>query len=154
MARISVNPLRTPRRRLAAWFSRRKRLDCGLRDVAVLAAASIGCAWCADFGHWAPAMRHQLLAEKIRAIPDWQDSQVFTELERLVMLYAEVMTVAPALLTDDLAARLRRYLGEAELAELNAVIADQSLRAWIDIAPGPAGRGSRHRYALPAASRG
>ena len=84
-----------------------------------------------DLGSWEPITRDQLLAEKVSTIPDWPDSPVFTELERLVMLYAEVMTVAPALVTDDLVARLRRNLGDAELVELTALIADESLRSWV-----------------------
>jgi len=53
-----------------------KRLDSGLKDLAVLAAAaSIGCAWCLDFGYWEPLTRHDVLAEKIRAVPSWQDSE-------------------------------------------------------------------------------
>src|ERR1700716_3619136 len=110
MARISLDPPRT--------------LDSGLKDLAVLAAAaSIGCAWCLDFGYWEPLTRHDVLAEKIRAVPSWQDSEVFTELERLVMLYAEAMTATPPLVTDDLVARLRRHLDEAQLVELTAIIA-------------------------------
>src|SRR5258708_34617701 len=47
-----------------------RRLDRGLKDLAVLAAAArIGCAWCLDFGYWEATMKHQVPAEKIRAGP-------------------------------------------------------------------------------------
>jgi len=49
---------------------------------------------------------------------------VFTELERLVMLYAEALAVTPPYLPDELVSRLREHLGEAELAELTAAIED------------------------------
>jgi alkylhydroperoxidase family enzyme len=98
-------------------------LDQGLKDLAVLAAtATIGCSWCADFGFWEPITRRDVLARKIRAIPDWQDSEVFTELERLVMLYAEAVAVTPPYVPAELVGQLRRHLGEAELAELTAAI--------------------------------
>jgi alkylhydroperoxidase family enzyme len=132
-----------------------KRLDRGLKDLAVLAAAaSIGCSWCLDFGYWEPVTRHDVLAEKIRAVPEWQDSEVFTQLERLVMLYAEAMTATPPLVTDDLVARLRRHLDEAQLVELTAIIAVENLRSRMNAALGLTAQGFRDQYELPAASRG
>ena len=114
-----------------------KRLDGGLKDLAVVAvAASIGCSWCTDFGYWQPAARHEVMAEKIRAIREWQGSEVFTELERLVMLYAEAMTMTPPLVTDDLVVQLRRHLDEAELVELTAIIAVENLRSRMNAALG------------------
>jgi alkylhydroperoxidase family enzyme len=122
---------------LGLQSQRWNRLDRGLKDLAVTAAAaSIGCAWCMDFGYWESVTRHEMLAEKIRAIPDWQDSEVFTELERLVMLYAEAMTITPPLVTDDLVARLRRHLDEGQLVELTAVIAAENLAARMNAAFG------------------
>ena len=127
---------------LALKAERWKRLDSGPRDLAVTAAAaSIRCAWCMDFGYWESTTRHEVLAEKIRAIPDWQESEVFTELERLVMLYAEAMTMTPPLVADDLAARLSRHLDEGQLVELTAVVALENLRARMNAAFGLAGQG-------------
>ena len=61
--------------------------------------------------------------EKIRAVPQWRDSDVFTELERLVLEYAEAMTDTPPSVTDEMVARLRTHLSEAELVELTAIVA-------------------------------
>ncbi len=114
-----------------------KRLDSGLKDLAVMsAAASIGCSWCLDFGYWASTTRHTVMAEKIRAIPDWQGSELFTDLERLVMLYAEAMTMTPPLVTDELVDQLRQHLDEAELVELTAIIAVENLRSRMNSALG------------------
>ena len=122
---------------LELQVQRWKRLDSGLKDLAVVAAsASIGCSWCTDVGYWKPTARHQVMAEKIRAILEWQGSEVFTELERLVMLYAEAMTVTPPLVTDDLVVQLRRHLDEAELVELTAIIAVENLRSRMNAALG------------------
>src|SRR5260370_6227994 len=55
--------------RMERW----RRLDRGLKDLAVMAAAArIGCAWCLDFGYWEATMKHDLPAETIRAVPDWR----------------------------------------------------------------------------------
>lgn len=132
-----------------------KRLDSGLKELAVTAAAAnIGCAWCMDFGYWESITRHEILAEKIRAIPDWQDSEVFTELERLVMLYAEAMTMTPPLVTDDLVARLRGHLDQGQLVELTAVIAAENLAARMNAAFGLTAQGFKDRHELQAASVG
>jgi alkylhydroperoxidase family enzyme len=123
-----------------------KRLDPGLKDLAVMAAAAgIGCSWCMDFGYWDSTTRHDAMAEKIRAIPDWQDSEVFTELERLVMLYGESMTMTPPLVTDDLVARLREHLDEAQLVELTAIIAVENMRSRLNSALGLTAQGFRDR---------
>jgi alkylhydroperoxidase family enzyme len=100
------------------------RLDGGLTDLALLAvAASTGCSWCTGAGYWAPAGRRHVIEAEIRAIPQWRDGEVFTRLERLVMLYAEATTMSPPVATGDLAADLRERLGEPGLAELTAIIA-------------------------------
>jgi alkylhydroperoxidase family enzyme len=123
-----------------------KRLDPGLKDLAVMAAAAnIGCSWCMDFGYWDTTRRHGAMAEKIRGIPDWQDSEVFTELERLVMLYAEAMTMTPPLVTDDLVARLRQHLDEAQLVELTAIIGVENLRSRMNSALGLTAQGFKDR---------
>ena len=112
------------------------RLDAGLTDLAIIAAAaSIHCS-CMDFGYWRSTTRRRVIAERIRAIPDWQDSEVFTEPERLVMLYAEAMTITPPLVSDDLVARLREHLDEAELVELTIVIAAENMRSRMNSALG------------------
>jgi alkylhydroperoxidase family enzyme len=139
MARASLDPPRTLS----------NRLDTGLTDLAVIAAAaSIRCS-CADFGYWESTTRRRVIAQRIRAIPDWQGSEVFTELERLVMLYAEAMTITPPLVTDDLVARLREHLDEAELVELTVIIAAENMRSRMNAALGPSAQGPEDSCDLP-----
>ena len=57
-------------------------------------AVSIGCSWCVDFGYWISS-QEGVNAEKLRAVPRWRDSDVFTDLERRVMAYAEAVTATP-----------------------------------------------------------
>src|SRR5260370_27668547 len=62
--------------RMERW----RRLDRGLKDLAVMAAAArIGCAWCLDFGYWETTMKHDLPAETLRPVPDWRDRGGVTE---------------------------------------------------------------------------
>ena len=128
-----------------------RTLDHGLKDLAVMmAAATIGCSWCMDFGYWESVMQHDVPAEKIRAVPRWRDSGVFTELERLVLEYAEAMTATPPSVTDEMAARLRGHLGEARLVELTAIVAVENLRSRINAALGLTSQGFKDRCEIAA----
>jgi alkylhydroperoxidase family enzyme len=130
------------------WHS----LDTGLKDLAVLAAAAqIGCAWCLDYGYWEATMLHHVPAEKIRAVPGWRDSDVFTELEQLVLEYAEAMTATPPVVSDHLTDALRRRLNDAQLTELTAIVAVENLRSRINSAFGLTSQGFRDRCAAAPA---
>jgi AhpD family alkylhydroperoxidase len=130
-----------------------RALDTRLKDLAVMAAAArIGCGWCLDFGYWEATMRHGVPAEKIRAVPGWRDSGVFTELERLVLAYAEAMTETPPSVTDELVARLGKQLSEAQLVELTAIVAVENLRSRINSALGLTAQGFRDRCEPQAAA--
>jgi alkylhydroperoxidase family enzyme len=129
---------------LELQVERWRSLDTGLKDLALLAAAAqIGCAWCLDFGYWEATTRHHVPAEKVRAVPGWRDSDAFTELERLVLEYAEAMTRTPPAVTDELVATLREHLSEAQLVELTAIVAVENLRSRINSALGLTAQGFR-----------
>ncbi|HEV8278412.1 MAG TPA: carboxymuconolactone decarboxylase family protein [Streptosporangiaceae bacterium] len=121
-------------------------LDRGLKDLAVTAAAArIRCAWCMDFGFWAATVGHAVPAAKIEAVPAWRDSDLFSELELLVVAYAEAMTATPPEVTDEIVAELGRHLSEAQLVELTAVIAVENLRSRINSALGLTAQGFADR---------
>jgi alkylhydroperoxidase family enzyme len=129
-----------------------RQLDQRLKDLAVMAAAGkIGCSWCTDFGFWEATTAHQVPAEKISAVPGWWDSDLFTELERLVLGYAEAMTATPPAVTDELVAQLREHLSEAQLVELTAIIAVENLRSRINAALGLTAQGFKDRCEIQAA---
>ena len=129
-----------------------RKLDRGLKDLAVMvAAARIGCSWCMDFGYWESTMKHDVPAEKIRAVPHWRDSGVFTELERLVLEYAEAMTDTPPSVTDEMVERLSGHLSETQLVELTAIVAVENLRSRINAALGLTAQGFKDRCEIPAA---
>jgi alkylhydroperoxidase family enzyme len=131
-----------------------RKLDHGLKDLAVMAAAAaIGCSWCMDFGYWESVMNHDVPAEKIRAVPGWRDSEVFTELERLVLEYAEAMTDTPPSVTDEMVERLSGHLSEAQLVELTAIVSVENLRSRINAALGLTAQGFKDRCEIPAAGR-
>ena len=129
-----------------------RQLDRELKDLAVMAvAATIGCAWCLDFGFWETTVSHAVPEEKIRETANWRGSKVFSDLELLVMEYAEAMTATPPRVTDAMAEALSRHLSDAQLEELTAIVAVENLRSRINSALGLTAQGFTDRYELPVA---
>jgi len=112
-----------------ATAARWNQLDPTLRALAgMVASAEIGCSWCLDFGFW--EHHHQGIDPvKLRAVSGWRDSEVYTELERAVMEYAEAMTATPPRVTDEQVERLRRDLSEGELVELTTQVSLENFRS-------------------------
>jgi len=115
--------------------------DPHLKSYAVMAsAATIGCTWCLDFGYFL-AHTEGLDEEKVRQVPVWRDSPVFTELERDVMAYAEAMSVTPPEVTDEMVAGLHDRLGTEAVVELTQLIAVENMRSRANAAMGLASQG-------------
>ncbi|MBT2393352.1 carboxymuconolactone decarboxylase family protein [Streptomyces sp. ISL-1] len=134
---------------VAKW----KTLDADLKALAVMAsAASIGCSWCMDFGHW-ESRRHGMDVRKLQDVPMWRDSDVYAPLERDVMEYAEAMTANPPQVEDELAKRLLAALGEAAFVELTAIVAVENLRSRMNTALGLTSQGFKDNCEIPAPPR-
>jgi alkylhydroperoxidase family enzyme len=126
------------------------KLDADLKALAVMAsAASIGCSWCMDFGHWENRQRG-MDARKVREVPLWRESDAYTPLERDVMEFAEAMTANPPEIDDDLAGRLVAALGEAAFVELTAIVAVENLRSRMNTALGLTSQGFKDHCEVPA----
>lgn len=88
--------------------------------------------------------------EQLRALPEYQTSQAFSALERLVLEYAVAMTATPVEVPEELFGALRRRLDEAQMVELTATIAWENYRARFDHAFGIAAQGcSEGAYCVP-----
>jgi alkylhydroperoxidase family enzyme len=121
--------------------ARWNQLDPTLRALAGMVAASrIGCSWCMDFGYW-ECHHRGIDPVKLRAVPQWRDSDAYTDLERAVMDYAEAMTATPPEVTDEQVERLRRDLTDAELVELSAQVSLENFRSRTNAALGLTSQG-------------
>jgi alkylhydroperoxidase family enzyme len=130
---------------VARW----RRLDPTLKALAVMSSATtIGCSWCLDFGFWESSQRGVDPA-KLRDVPRWRDSQVYSGLERRVMGYAEAMTATPPQVTDEMVADLRLDLDDAQLVELTTMIAVENSRSRSNAALGLTSQGFRDRCEVP-----
>lgn len=115
---------------------RAHRLDGRLKDLAAVRAAQlVGCEWCLDFGPMV-ARRTGVSEAQLRELHRWPESDAFTALEKLALEYAEAMTTTPAQATDEIVARLREHLDDAQLVELTAAIAIENYRSRFNDAMG------------------
>ena len=61
--------------------------------------------------------------EKIDAVLDYENNELFSEAERLAFEFADAMTITGRQVSDELFARLREFYDEDALVELTAAIA-------------------------------
>ena len=136
--------------KVAKW----KALDPHLKTYAEMASAgAIGCSWCLDFGYFL-AHTKGLDESKVREVPRWRESEVFTGLEREVMAYAEAMTVTPPEVTDEMVASLDEQLGHAAVVELTMMVAVENERSRFNSAMGLASQGFSDVCEVPLARAG
>lgn len=131
-----------------------RRLSPTLHCLAVQASsAAIGCSWCLDFGFW-EAHHRGVDPAKIQNVARWRESDgVYTDLERLVLEYAEAMTATPPVVSDELVALLRDRLGDAALVELTELVAVENLRSRFNAALGLESQGFKAQCEVrPAAA--
>ena len=125
-------------------------LDPTLKDLAVMAAAvTVGCSWCVDFGYWISTSKGVDPA-KLRAVPQWRDSDLFSDTERAVLAYAEAVSATPPAVTDAMVADLRGRMDDAALVELTMMIAVENERSRFNSALGLTSQGFSDRCAVPA----
>ena len=122
-----------------------------LKSYAQLASAGvIGCSWCLDFGYF-KAHNDGLDLDKVREVPRWRESDVFTPLERDVLEYAEAMTVTPPTVTDEMVAHLVDELGAPAVVELTQMVALENMRSRFNSAAGLQSQGYSDVCELPLA---
>jgi alkylhydroperoxidase family enzyme len=127
------------------------QLDENLKSYAQLVSAGvIGCSWCLDFGYF-KAHNDGLDLDKVREVPRWRESDVFTPLERDVMEYAEAMTVTPPTVTDEMVAHLVDVLGAPAVVELTQMVALENMRSRFNSAAGLQSQGYSDVCELPLA---
>lgn len=125
------------------------RLDGNLKSLALIASAAlIGCSWCLDFGYYL-AYTHGNDLEKLREVPRWRESGIFTDTDRRVLEYAEAMTVTPPTVTDGMVAALIEDLGEEAVIELTMMVAIENERSRFNAALGLTSQGFSAQCELP-----
>ena len=79
--------------------------------------------------------------DKIRQVPTWRDSTLFSAMEKDALEYAEKMTITGEKVTDELWGRLRGHFTEAQLVELTAAVALENFRSKFNVPLGVEAQG-------------
>ena len=79
--------------------------------------------------------------DKIRQVPTWRDSELFSAMEKDALEYAEKMTITGEKVTDELWGRLRGHFTEAQLVELTAAVALENFRSKFNVPLGVEAQG-------------
>ena len=74
-------------------------------------------------------MRAGASEDKVRQVEQWADSELFTDVEKVALEFAEAMTITGRRVTDDLFTRARTHFSEAQMVELGAAIALENFRS-------------------------
>lgn len=98
-------------------------------------AQLIGCPFCVDLSSALNA-RHGLSMEKIQSLPQWRQSSLFSETEKLALEYAEAMTRLPLVISDELFAGLKRCFTDQQIIELTEFAALENKRSRFNHALG------------------
>lgn len=102
-------------------------IDQVLRSLITVRVSQInGCRFCIDINSAMLAKRTGSM-NKVEALEQWQESELFDNKERLVLEYVEAVTYTDRQVDDDLFQRLCEYFNEDELVELTGLIAFQNL---------------------------
>ena len=79
--------------------------------------------------------------DKIRQVPTWRESELFSTIEKDALEYAEKMTITGEKVTDELWGRLRGHFTEAQLVELTAAVALENFRSKFNVPLGVEAQG-------------
>ena len=79
--------------------------------------------------------------EKIRQVPTWRESSLFSEVERAALEYAERMTITGEKVTEELWTRLRSHFSESQMVELTAAVALENFRSKFNVPLGVEAQG-------------
>jgi AhpD family alkylhydroperoxidase len=122
--------------KLEGASAQQERVDWRLKVLAGLKAATLThCEFCIDLGSQV-ARLSGLSDEQLLALPHYGESDLFTNLEKLVLDYATGMSRTPVEVPDVLFARLREHFDQAQLVELTSAIALENMRGRFNLALG------------------
>jgi AhpD family alkylhydroperoxidase len=122
-------------------FERSNLVDRHLKSLVVLKAATmVGCEFCIDIGS-ALSRAEGVTQEQLRDLPNFERSEAFSLLEKLVLRYVAAVTRTPADVPDELFDALREHFSEAQLVELTTALALENYRARFNHAFGVGSQG-------------
>jgi AhpD family alkylhydroperoxidase len=111
-----------------------KLVDDRIKGLAsVKAATLVHCEYCIDIAS-SVARKAGLSDSQLLALPSYRGSDLFSDLEKLVLDYAVGITRTPVEVSDELFAELSKHFDVRQLVELTNVIAVENMRARFNTA--------------------
>lgn len=110
-----------------------------LRSLITVRVSQINwCRFCVDINSATLAKRSGSM-DKVKALDNWRDSELFDEQEKAALEYAETISRSDLQVSDELMQKLRHYFDEDAVVELTGLIAFQNLsskfNSALDIPP-------------------
>lgn len=113
---------------------RNARLTPQLRSLLMTRVSQLcHCAFCIEANSLRLAERSGAL-DKVQAVSDWPDSDLFSEQERAALAYAEAVTTTPPRVDEAIKTALKRHFTDEVITEMTALIAFQNLSARFNAA--------------------
>nr|WP_249431711.1 carboxymuconolactone decarboxylase family protein [Enterobacter kobei] len=113
---------------------RNARLTPQLRSLLMTRVSQLcHCAFCIDANSLRLAERCGAL-DKVQAVSNWPDSDLFSEQERAALAYAEAVTATPPRVDEAIKTALKRHFTDEVITEMTALIAFQNLSARFNAA--------------------
>jgi len=102
-------------------------IDPVLRSLVTVRVSQINwCRFCVDINAATLAKRAGSM-EKVEALGQWPESDLFDKKEKVTLEYTEAMTYSDKEVSDELIARLKEFFHEDAIVELTGLIAFQNL---------------------------
>jgi len=109
-------------------------IEPALRSLVTVRVSQLnGCAFCVDLNS-ATLLKRGVSTEKALALGNWWNSDLFTPRERIVLAYAEAMTLSGPGAQEPQFEDLRRQFSEDAIIELTGLIAFQNLSSKFNAA--------------------
>ena len=116
-------------------------IEPALRSLVQVRVSQInGCEFCVDLNSFL-GLGRGIVEEKLRALPQFKDSTLFSEREKAALAYTEAATRSDPRVDPALVARLRRHFDDQAIVELAALIAYQNMSSKFNAALGVPAQG-------------
>lgn len=114
-------------------------IEPSLRSLITVRVSQINwCKFCVDINSMM-VLRRGGSEEKLKALQDYEQSELFTEREKAALSYAEVVTVSDKQVSRENRERLKQHFSDDEIIELTAIISFQNMsskfNASLDVQP-------------------
>jgi AhpD family alkylhydroperoxidase len=111
-------------------------IDPALRSLVQVRVSQInGCEFCVDLNSFL-GLERGTAENKLRALPQFEDSALFSTREKTALAYAETATRSDRRVDESLIARLRDHFDDQAIVELAALIAYQNMSSKFNAALG------------------